>query len=146
MSHPGKIAMQNRQAGLATLSPWERRLTDFNRRQALAIRDRNVLPVPDVDQIHQQQQQQQQQQYQQQQHQQQQPQQQSSSWGMGFFKSDSLPQPPLPTLAVHLYQPADKVYKPDEVVAGHVALTPVVPIAPVAVEASLWGHSQIWWV
>ncbi len=63
---------------------------------------------------------------------------------MGLFKSSNLPQPPLPDLAIHLYHPADKVYKPDDIVAGHVDLTPVVPITPFAIEASLFGNSLIW--
>lgn len=62
---------------------------------------------------------------------------------MGLF-STKYPQPPLPDIGIHLSNPADKVYRPDDIVNGWVTFTPTVPIAPRAIVASLWGHAQIW--
>ncbi|KAH7385961.1 hypothetical protein BKA66DRAFT_461235 [Pyrenochaeta sp. MPI-SDFR-AT-0127] len=65
---------------------------------------------------------------------------------MGFFKSSpKIPQPPLPNLAIHLYGPTDKVFKPDDIVTGHIALTPIVSITPQVIEVSLFGQSMIWY-
>ncbi|KAF1849372.1 uncharacterized protein K460DRAFT_365256 [Cucurbitaria berberidis CBS 394.84] len=64
---------------------------------------------------------------------------------MGLFKSSpKLAQPPLPNLAIHLYNPTDKVFKPDDVVTGHISLAPIIPITPYALEVSLFGQSLIW--
>ncbi|OAK95424.1 hypothetical protein IQ06DRAFT_329420 [Phaeosphaeriaceae sp. SRC1lsM3a] len=58
--------------------------------------------------------------------------------------SSKLPQPPLPNIEIHLSSPADKVFRPDDIVSGWIAFTPTVPIAPRAIVASLWGYTQIW--
>jgi hypothetical protein len=63
---------------------------------------------------------------------------------MGIFSSNKIPQPPLPDIALHLYCPTDKIFRPDELVSGHVSFTPVAPIAPHALEVSLFGQSLIW--
>ncbi|KAH7380302.1 hypothetical protein DE146DRAFT_624675, partial [Phaeosphaeria sp. MPI-PUGE-AT-0046c] len=63
---------------------------------------------------------------------------------MGLFSSPKLPQPPLPDIEIHLSNPTDKVFRPDDVVNGWIAFAPVVPIAPHAIVTSLWGHAQIW--
>ena len=63
---------------------------------------------------------------------------------MGLFSSSKLPQPPLPNIAIHLYSPSEKLFRPDEDVAGHISFTPVAPIAPRALEVSLFGQSLVW--
>jgi hypothetical protein len=63
---------------------------------------------------------------------------------MGLFSSTKIPQPSLPDIAIHLYSPTDKIFRPDELVSGHVNFTPTVPIAPRAIEVSLFGQSLIW--
>ncbi|KAF2126922.1 hypothetical protein P153DRAFT_297094, partial [Dothidotthia symphoricarpi CBS 119687] len=63
---------------------------------------------------------------------------------MGLFSSNKPPQPPLPTLTIHLYSPAETVFKPNDQVSGHVILTPIESINPRAVEVSLFGQSLVW--
>ncbi|KAF1945986.1 hypothetical protein EJ02DRAFT_451091 [Clathrospora elynae] len=63
---------------------------------------------------------------------------------MGLFSSSKIPQPPLPNLAIHLHNPTDKVFRPDDVVTGHIELTPVTSITPEAILVSLFGQSLIW--
>lgn len=63
---------------------------------------------------------------------------------MGCFSfSIKGPQPPPPNLAIHLSSPIGKVFGPDDVISGHVALTPITPITPEAIEVSLLGQSLI---
>jgi hypothetical protein len=64
---------------------------------------------------------------------------------MGLFSSRKIPQPPLPDLAVHIHDAADKVYRPDDVVSGQIVLKPVAFIEPEALEVSLFGQSLIWY-
>jgi hypothetical protein len=63
---------------------------------------------------------------------------------MGLFSSP-IPQPPLPKIAIDLYCSNDKVFRPDELVSGRVTFTPVAPIAPRALEVSLFGESLVWY-
>jgi len=63
---------------------------------------------------------------------------------MGLFSSNKPPQPSLPDLVIHLQDSIDRIFKPDEIVSGHVALTPVKPISPQAIHVSLFGQSMIW--
>jgi hypothetical protein len=63
---------------------------------------------------------------------------------MGLFNSSKIPQPPLPNLAVYLDDTEDKVYRPNEVVKGHVILTPVASIEPHALQVSLFGQLLVW--
>ncbi|OAL48898.1 hypothetical protein IQ07DRAFT_512657, partial [Pyrenochaeta sp. DS3sAY3a] len=63
---------------------------------------------------------------------------------MGFFSSSKISQKPLPDFAIHLYFPTDKVFQPDDVVSGHITVTPVESITPQAIEVSLFGRSLIW--
>ncbi|KAF2028838.1 hypothetical protein EK21DRAFT_68929, partial [Setomelanomma holmii] len=64
---------------------------------------------------------------------------------MGLFSSSKIPQPPLPDIAIHLYSPAEKVFRPDEFVSGHVSFTPIIPIVSRALETSLFGKSLVWY-
>ena len=64
---------------------------------------------------------------------------------MGLFSSNKLRQPPLPDLAIQLDDTADRVYRPDDIVRGHVVLTPVASIEPEALKVSLFGQSLIWY-
>jgi hypothetical protein len=61
---------------------------------------------------------------------------------MGLFSSNKIPQPPLPTLQILLTD--RKVHRPDDIVTGFIALTPLLPISPHAINVSLFGQSQIW--
>ncbi|ORY14468.1 hypothetical protein BCR34DRAFT_560510 [Clohesyomyces aquaticus] len=64
---------------------------------------------------------------------------------MGLFKSSKhVPQEPLPSLELHLLDDPDRVFKPDETVAGHIVLTTPIPIKPQALEVTLWGKSETW--
>jgi hypothetical protein len=40
--------------------------------------------------------------------------------------------------------PSGKVYRPNDLVTGHVSFVPVVPIVPQAIEVTLFGQSRIW--
>lgn len=64
---------------------------------------------------------------------------------MGLFNSPKFPQPPLPNMTINLSATADKVFRPDDIITGHIAFTPVVPIAPHAIEVSLNGQSLVWY-
>jgi hypothetical protein len=52
---------------------------------------------------------------------------------------------PLPNMTINLSATADKVFRPDNIITGHVSFTPVVPIAPHAIEVSLNGQSLVWY-
>jgi hypothetical protein len=61
---------------------------------------------------------------------------------MGLFSSSKIPQPPLPNLEIIL--DSDQTYRPDDIVKGHIALTPLLPISPHALNVALFGQSLIW--
>lgn len=63
---------------------------------------------------------------------------------MGLFSSSKPPQPPLPKFSIFLDSAQDKVFKPDDLVTGYIAITPEQSITPVAIEVTLFGQSQIW--
>lgn len=64
---------------------------------------------------------------------------------MGFFKSSPKEPPqPLPSLALHLGNHQDHIFKPNDTISGHIALNTPVPITPQAIEVSLWGNSKVW--
>ncbi|KAF2654611.1 hypothetical protein K491DRAFT_693661, partial [Lophiostoma macrostomum CBS 122681] len=58
-----------------------------------------------------------------------------------FSKSNKQPKGPLPDLALHLASQQDQVFKPNDIVSGHVALSTPIPITPQAIEISFWGES-----
>lgn len=65
---------------------------------------------------------------------------------MGIFSHSKQPsQPPLPTITIHLDEATDKIFRPDDIVTGHVNIVPVGPIAPEAIEVSLFGQSIVWY-
>jgi hypothetical protein len=59
--------------------------------------------------------------------------------------SSTIPQPPLPFISVRLSTPPDTVFRPYSVITGEIALTPIVAIAPHAIEVSLFGQALIWY-
>jgi hypothetical protein len=63
---------------------------------------------------------------------------------MGFFKSNKEPQPPLPSLSLYLTSKQDTIFKPNDIVSGHIELATPIPITPQAIEISLWGESKTW--
>ncbi|KAG9194218.1 hypothetical protein G6011_04253 [Alternaria panax] len=63
---------------------------------------------------------------------------------MGLFSSSKIPQPPLPDLTIHLHHAAERVYRPDDIVKGHIVLAPVASIKPEALRVSLFGQSLVW--
>jgi hypothetical protein len=63
---------------------------------------------------------------------------------MGITTS-GIPQPPLPDLTIHLSTPPDTLFRPYSIVTGHVTLVPVVPIAPRAIQISLFGQALVWY-
>ncbi|KAF2686723.1 kinase-like protein [Lentithecium fluviatile CBS 122367] len=62
---------------------------------------------------------------------------------MGLF-SKSTNTGPLPTINVSLNTPQDHVFKPNDTVTGHITLSTPIPLNPQAIEASLWGNSNVW--
>lgn len=58
---------------------------------------------------------------------------------MGFFSSTIIPQPPLPTIAIHLSTSPDFVFRLGDIVAGTISFIPIAHIAPRALEVSLLG-------
>jgi hypothetical protein len=59
--------------------------------------------------------------------------------------SSKIPRPPLPIINIRLSSPPGTVFRPYSVVTGHIDLTPVAPIAPHAIEVSLFGQALIWY-
>ncbi|KAF2709958.1 hypothetical protein K504DRAFT_377040, partial [Pleomassaria siparia CBS 279.74] len=51
---------------------------------------------------------------------------------------------PEPTLLLSLTDQADKVFKPNDTVSGHVTITTPSAITPRTIEVSLWGESTTW--
>jgi hypothetical protein len=65
---------------------------------------------------------------------------------MGTTCSTSkIPQPPLPFIYVRLSTPPDTVFRPYSVITGEITLTPIVAIAPHAIEVSLFGQALTWY-
>lgn len=62
---------------------------------------------------------------------------------MGLFDTPEAPQQALPIMEIHITSPPNKVFKPYDVVEGYIALVPAFPIAPQALEVSLFGRTQI---
>lgn len=63
---------------------------------------------------------------------------------MGFFKSNKEPQPPLPSLSLHLTSKQDTVFKPNDTVSGYIEIATPLLITPQAIEVTLWGESKTW--
>ncbi|KAH8722570.1 hypothetical protein GQ44DRAFT_569872, partial [Phaeosphaeriaceae sp. PMI808] len=63
---------------------------------------------------------------------------------MGIVSS-KVSQPPLPEFSIQLSTPANKVFRPNEVVTGSIILTTTTPISPRSIEVSLFGKSLIWY-
>lgn len=59
--------------------------------------------------------------------------------------SSKIPQRPLPNILIDLSTPPDKVYRPADIVNGNITLAPNVPLAPDAIEVSLFGKSLVWY-
>jgi len=59
--------------------------------------------------------------------------------------SSKIPQPQLPDILIDLSTPPDKVYRPGDVVNGNITLAPNVPLAPDAIQVSLFGKSLVWY-
>jgi hypothetical protein len=65
---------------------------------------------------------------------------------MGTTCSTSkIPQPPLLFIYVRLSTPPDTVFRPYSVITGEITLTPIVAIAPHAIEVSLFGQALTWY-
>jgi hypothetical protein len=64
---------------------------------------------------------------------------------MRFLRSSKVLQPPLPDISIHLTSPSEKIFRPDDAVTGYVSFAPTVPIAPHAIEVSLFGQSLVWY-
>jgi hypothetical protein len=62
---------------------------------------------------------------------------------MGLFSSSKIPLPPIPHFDIVLHN-QKKTYRPGDIVRGHIALTPIIPISPYALNVSLFGQSLIW--
>jgi hypothetical protein len=64
---------------------------------------------------------------------------------MGLFSKTPKPPPqPLPNIELHLSSHQDQVFKPNDTVSGHVAITTPIPVNPQALEISFWGLSKTW--
>jgi hypothetical protein len=64
---------------------------------------------------------------------------------MGLFSSPKPPQPLLPAFAIQILAAVDKVFRPDDIVTGHIIFVPVTPITPHGIEVSLFGQTLIWY-
>jgi hypothetical protein len=63
---------------------------------------------------------------------------------MGIFSKSKKNSAPVPTINVNLNTSQDHVFKPNDIVSGHITLSTPIPLSPQAIEASLWGHSSVW--
>ncbi|KAF2470145.1 uncharacterized protein BDR25DRAFT_304100 [Lindgomyces ingoldianus] len=63
---------------------------------------------------------------------------------MGLFKPSKSQQGPLPNVELYLAPQRETVFKPNDVISGHIVLSTPIPVMPQAVEVTLWGKSETW--
>ncbi|KAF2005595.1 hypothetical protein P154DRAFT_402778, partial [Amniculicola lignicola CBS 123094] len=64
---------------------------------------------------------------------------------MGFFsRKPPEPQGPVPKIQMHIHSIKDAVFKPNDIISGHITIITPFPITPQAIEVSLWGLSETW--